>query len=59
MTMIELLAQTVNILNDFLADNEMSIIDDDRQQWLDMAEAKLEQEGYSMIPFTSRWSKDK
>lgn len=59
MQTIELLAQTVNILNDFLAETDLAIVDDDNQSWLSMAEAKLEQEGYSMIPFSSRWAKDK
>ena len=57
METIELLAQTVNILNAFLVETELTIIDDDNQCWLDMVEAKLEQEGYSMIPYSSRWAK--
>ena len=58
METIELLAQTVNITNEIMNDFGISIDDDDKRQWLDMAEAKLEQEGYSVIPFSSRWAKD-
>lgn len=58
METIELLAQTVNTLNDLLIEDDLAIVDDDKQSWLDMAEAKLEQEGYSVIPFSSRWAKD-
>tara|TARA_R110002111_G_scaffold44030_1_gene80240 strand:+ start:4439 stop:4618 length:180 start_codon:yes stop_codon:yes gene_type:complete len=58
METIELLAQTVNILNALLIEDDLVITDDDKQSWLDMAEAKLEQEGYSVIPFSSIWAKD-
>ena len=54
----ELLAQTVNLLNKIMNDNDLAIVDDDKQCWLDMAEAKLEQEGYSIIPFSCVWAKD-
>ena len=59
METIELLAQTVNALNELLVENDLAIINDDTQCWVNMAEAKLEQEGYSVIPFSSRWAKYK
>ncbi len=58
MKTIELLAQTVNIVNELMEEDNLEFRDCDKQQWLDMSEAKLEQEGYSIIPFTSRWAKD-
>ncbi len=58
METIELLAQVVNLLNEILIDDDLAISDCDKQLWLDMAEAKLEQDGYSIIPYSSIWAKD-
>lgn len=57
MKAIELLAQTVNILIEFLNETGLAC-DSENQSWLDRAEDKLKQEGYSVVPFTSRWTKD-
>ncbi len=59
METIELLADTVNAVNEIIAMGGVELSDVEyMSETLSMAEAKLEQEGYSIIPFSSRWAKD-
>ena len=60
MKTIELLANTLNVLTEYIATDENGGLSEGEQRWFDMATAKLEQEGYTQVTrhHVPVWTKD-